>query len=144
MFSKSIVSWLVFTNCIHFQVIRQCFTQYKTEEVFLSFNGGKDCTVLLDITINVLKQLHDRDDISRDLKVVYIRTKGPFREIEDFVKDIEKHYGVKLVVTEGELKGTLQKLLDGDERLKAVLMGTRRTDPYCADLNFMQVSLLGS
>ncbi|KOB78386.1 Molybdopterin-binding protein, partial [Operophtera brumata] len=122
-------------------VIRKCFTQYKIEEVFLSFNGGKDCTVLLDITLNVLRQMYRTDDIAK-LKIVYIRTTGPFREIEEFVKDIEEHYGVTLVVTEGELRGTLKRLLEEDERLKACLMGTRRTDPYSADLEFMQVCLL--
>ncbi|KAJ0180098.1 hypothetical protein K1T71_004689 [Dendrolimus kikuchii] len=120
------------------QVIRQCFTKYKLEEVFLSFNGGKDCTVLLDIAINILKDMYNRDNVAEDLKVVYIRTKGPFREIESFVKQIEEHYGITLVVTEGEMKLTLQRLLNDDGRLKACLMGTRRTDPYSENLNFMQ------
>lgn len=55
------------------------------------------------------------------------------------MKDIEEHYKVNLVVTEGELRATLQRLLEEDEKLKACLMGTRRTDPYSADLDFMQV-----
>ncbi|KAJ8732518.1 hypothetical protein PYW07_015117 [Mythimna separata] len=120
------------------QVLRQCFTAYEIDEVFLSFNGGKDCTVLLDITLNVLRDMYKRDDIASELKVVYIRTKGPFREIETFVEEIKEHYGVTLLVTEGELKGTLQRLLDQDDRLKAGLMGTRRTDPYSENLQFMQ------
>ena len=83
--------------------------------------------------------MYKRDDIANDLKVVYIRTKGPFREIETFVEEIKEHYGVTLLVTEGELKSTLQRLLDQDDRLKAGLMGTRRTDPYSEKMQFMQV-----
>ncbi|XP_047515629.1 FAD synthase-like isoform X1 [Pieris napi] len=120
------------------QVIRQCFSQFRLDEVFLSFNGGKDCTVLLDLTINVLKDIHQKDDIAKDLKVIYMRTKGPFREIESFIEEIEAHYKVKLVVTEGEMKTALENILEGDRRLKACLMGTRRTDPYSQNLKFMQ------
>ncbi|XP_026729683.1 FAD synthase-like [Trichoplusia ni] len=122
------------------QVLKECFTKYKIDEVFLSFNGGKDCTVLLDLTINVLRDIYKREDIGSELKIVYIRTKGPFREIESFVKEIEEHYGVNLIVTEGELKLTLQRLLEQDSRLKACLMGTRRTDPYSENLKFMQTT----
>lgn len=95
--------------------------------------------MLLDITLNVLRDIYKRDDIASELKVVYIRTNGPFREIEAFVDQVKEHYGVTLLVTEGEMKNTLQRLLDQDERLKAVLMGTRRTDPYSENLEFMQV-----
>ncbi|XP_045446528.1 FAD synthase-like [Melitaea cinxia] len=120
------------------QVMRECFTKFQIDEVFLSFNGGKDCTVLLDVTINILKDLYKRDDVAEDLKILYIRTVGPFREIENFVNEIEQHYGVQLIVTEGEMKITLQRILEQDSKLKACLMGTRRTDPYSEDLKFMQ------
>lgn len=86
--------------------------------------------------------MYKRDDIASALKVVYIRTNGPFREIETFVEEIKDHYGVTVMVTEGELKTTLQRLLDHDDRLKAVLMGTRRTDPYSENLQFMQVIII--
>ncbi|CAH2107658.1 unnamed protein product [Euphydryas editha] len=120
------------------QVMRECFSKFQIDEVFLSFNGGKDCTVLLDVTINFLKNIHKRGDHIADLKILYIRTVGPFREIENFVNEIEQHYGVKLIVTEGEMKITLQRILEQDCKLKACLMGTRRTDPYSEDLKFMQ------
>ncbi|CAH0727971.1 unnamed protein product, partial [Brenthis ino] len=120
------------------KVIRECFKKFQLDEVFLSFNGGKDCTVLLDLTINILKDIYKRNDIGKDLKIVYIRTLGPFKEIEAFVEQIETHYGVKLKVTEGEMKSTLQNILEEDIKLKACLLGTRRTDPYSGELKFMQ------
>lgn len=107
--------------------------------MFLSFNGGKDCTVLLDLLIDVLEDIHKQNDIRKDLKIVYIRTKGPFHEIESFVNQVEEHYGVKLMVMEGEMKTTLQRILEKDNRLKACFMGTRRSDPYSEGLKFMQV-----
>lgn len=95
--------------------------------------------MLLDITINVLLDLYKTNSVINDLKVLYIRTTSPFRELEAFVKQVEAHYGIKLLVTEGEMKSTLQRVLEEDQRLKACLMGTRRTDPYSSDLEFMQV-----
>ncbi|CAK1603880.1 unnamed protein product [Parnassius mnemosyne] len=120
------------------QIIQKCFTQYQLDEVFLSFNGGKDCTVLLDVTIKVLQDMYKRENIGKELKVLYIRTKDPFKEIENFVKQIETHYGINLIVTEGVLKEALQKITENDKNLKACLMGTRRTDPYSENLKFMQ------
>ncbi|XP_053602350.1 FAD synthase isoform X2 [Plodia interpunctella] len=119
-------------------IIRQCFKEYQLHEVFLSFNGGKDCTVLLDITIKILQDVYNnRENIAKDLKVVYIRSQGPFKEIEEFVKYIEKYYNIKLVVFEGEMKNNLEALIEEDGRLKASLMGTRRTDPYSGHLDIM-------
>ncbi|XP_050684195.1 FAD synthase-like isoform X2 [Leptidea sinapis] len=120
------------------EILQQCFTQFALDQVFLSFNGGKDCTVLLDITINVLKEIYKQDDIAKRLKVVYMRTKGPFREIERFIKEIEAHYGIQLSVTEGEMKMALANVLEEDKRLRACLLGTRRTDPYSETLQFLQ------
>ncbi|XP_045764504.1 FAD synthase-like [Maniola jurtina] len=120
------------------QIIRECFQKFQLDEVFLSFNGGKDCTVLLDLLVNILEDLYKSNNIRKDLKIVYIRTIGPFREIEDFVKQVEKHYGVKLMVMEGDMKLSLQRILERDSRLKACFMGTRRSDPYSAGLKFMQ------
>ncbi|XP_045492905.1 FAD synthase isoform X2 [Colias croceus] len=120
------------------QILRQCFSQFRLDEVFLSFNGGKDCTVLLDLTINILKDIFNKDDVAKDLKVIYMRSKGPFREMETFIEKVEAHYKIKLVVVEGEMKSVLENILETDRRLKACLMGTRRTDPYSQNMNFLQ------
>ncbi|XP_049865760.1 FAD synthase isoform X2 [Pectinophora gossypiella] len=120
------------------KILRKCFKEFQLDEVFLSFNGGKDCTALLDLTISILQDMYQQNDIARNLKVVYIRTNGPFKEIEQFVTEVETHYGVQLTVMEGDMRDTLQSILSQDGRLKACLMGTRRTDPYSSDLDFMQ------
>ncbi|KAL0840653.1 hypothetical protein ABMA28_015849 [Loxostege sticticalis] len=120
------------------QILKQCFKEYQPDEVFLSFNGGKDCTVLLDLTVKVLREIYNTENIEKQLKVVYFRTKDPFSEIEEFVKEMERCYGVELMVMEGDMKTNLQRIMDSDGRLKACLMGTRRTDPYSKDLRFMQ------
>ncbi|KAG7299793.1 hypothetical protein JYU34_016802 [Plutella xylostella] len=118
-------------------VLRQCFKEYALDEIFVTFNGGKDCTVLLDIVIELLRDIHQTDSAEL-IKVMYIRTGSPFRELEEFVQQIEQHFGIKLVVTEGDMKESLARILEEDKRLKVCLMGTRRTDPYSQDMNFMQ------
>ncbi|CAH2232484.1 FAD synthase-like [Pararge aegeria] len=120
------------------EIIRECFKEFQIDEVFLSFNGGKDCTVLLDLLINVLDNIKKSNGTRKNLKIVYIRTKGPFSEIESFAQTVEDHYDVKLIVMEGEMKTTLHRILESDSKLKACFMGTRRSDPYSEDLKFMQ------
>lgn len=112
---------------------------YKYDEIFLSFNGGKDCTVLLDITVNVLRKLFKTTSLCDKLKIVYISSENPFPELEEFVKLVERYYDLKLVTEKGDLKSALIRILERDSRLKACLMGTRKSDPYCENLNFFQV-----
>lgn len=119
-------------------VILKCFEKHDVNEVFLSFNGGKDCTVLLDITINILKKLLKTNTVGGKLKILYIRTENPFPELEDFVKQIQRHYGLNLKEEMGDLRSTLERILAEDGRLKACLMGTRRSDPYSENLKFIQ------
>ncbi|GBP46921.1 FAD synthase [Eumeta japonica] len=42
------------------------------------------------------------------------------------------------MTVEGDMKYALERILNGDKRLKASFMGTRKVDPHGADLNFMQ------
>lgn len=116
------------------QLLHQAYSTYKPEEIFLSFNGGKDCTVLLDITIRLLG-----DIIScKDIQCVYMQPMEPFEEVEDFIGYCKKHYGIEIRTMKGGIKTILQQICDENPDIKACLMGSRRTDPYCNHLQLMQ------
>lgn len=117
------------------QVLKEAFKNYERQKVFLSFNGGKDCTVLLDLLSEQLK-----DSLS-DLKVIYFRSSNPFPEIEKFVKNCEIFYkiGISTVQSDTSMKQVLTDICENDKTLVACIMGSRRTDPYCEHLKAFQV-----
>lgn len=110
-------------------------SKYNLDEIFLSFNGGKDCTVLLDL---VIKCLRNRDSSTADVLYIYVQPTNPFNEIEEFVTACERHYNITMQIYRGKLKATLEKVCKDNPQLKACILGCRRTDPYCEDLHPFQ------
>lgn len=72
------------------QVIEQCLDQYGQDHISLSFNGGKDCTVLLHLYAAVLtrKVLSTHKPIS----ALYIPDPSPFPALEEFIKIATQDY----------------------------------------------------
>ena len=124
-------------NRFKFKVIADTFNIYETNEIFLSFNGGKDCTVLLELVQSFLT----RNDKFKHHKinVIYIQSDNPFQEVEEFVDLCEKTYGIAIKKKRGKLRNVLETICLENTQLKAVIMGCRRTDPYCRHLGTMQV-----
>lgn len=104
----------------------------------ISFNGGKDCTVLLDLVHSYFKRNKCISHIR--LPVLYIETENGFEEVEAVVLDCERRYNINLIRRKGAIKEALAQILQEMPEIRAVLMGTRRTDPFCENLNTMQVS----
>lgn len=116
------------------QVLEAAYSTYRADEIFLSFNGGKDCTVLLNIIIKHLPTLVS----SSDLKCVYMQPKEPFEEVEAFIDHCRRHYNIKIRSMRGEIRTILNNICEEDHNIKACLMGSRHTDPHCASLKPMQ------
>lgn len=117
------------------QVLNKTLDAYEANEIFLSFNGGKDCTVLLHMFVNLFTQRYPNET----LLCLYIQPDSPFDEIEDFIRECEQLYMVRVERIRGTVKATLFEICQKYPHLKAVVMGCRRTDPYCSDLNVFQV-----
>jgi len=108
---------------------------YPVDQLFLSFNGGKDCTVLL----NVVSQALNMRGLDNDrILYIYIRPEDSFEEVEEFVKNCEDVFSIKMTIYEGNLKNALRKVLKNNTKLKACFLGQRRTDPYCENLTYFQ------
>ncbi|XP_016985556.1 probable FAD synthase isoform X2 [Drosophila rhopaloa] len=108
---------------------------YGVEELIFCFNGGKDCTVLLDLLMRYLRQ---ENISSGDIPMLYIKSGDSFTEIDDFVERCVRNYRVELVEYEGSLKEALTHMAADMPRIKAVFVGSRNTDPYCQHLAPMQ------
>lgn len=120
------------------QVLNEALETYEWNEIFLSFNGGKDCTVLLHLFGKLFSQKYPNEK----LLCLYIQPNNPFDEIEDFIRDCEQEYSIRVETIRGTVKGSLFEVCQRYPELKTVVMGCRRTDPYCSELNVFQVSLM--
>lgn len=93
----------------------------------LSFNGGKDCTVLLHTLATVYKTLKKSHRI-QPITVLLIKTSEMFKDQEIFIRRAQAYYGFKLKVYAGDdLKSALEKV-HSNETIKFIFMGCRRTD----------------
>lgn len=105
------------------------------DEVFLSFNGGKDCTVLLDL---ISKRIQESDRAKLQCWYIESEIDQPLDEVEEFVYECEKYYNVKIQRIKGRIKDALAHICSANPSLKACIMGSRRTDPYCQHLDSFQ------
>ncbi|XP_016327307.1 FAD synthase isoform X2 [Sinocyclocheilus anshuiensis] len=108
--------------------IEMAMDKYSTNEICVGFNGGKDCTALLHLYYAALKRRYP--DSKDRLKALYIRIVSPFPEMERFLQDTIKRYDLELFSVEGSIRQALHEVQERRPDLQAVLMGTRRTDPY--------------
>ncbi|KAK4047763.1 3'-phosphoadenosine 5'-phosphosulfate sulfotransferase [Microbotryomycetes sp. JL221] len=139
-------------------IIEQAVDRYGLEHLALSFNGGKDCTVLVHLLAAVALRKAATSKLSSQtslqlprLKSVYVRCLSPFPQVEHFVNACTETYNLDLMAVEGGMKEALQEYLDkvgrnsmqknlsttnGNEskQVEAILVGTRRNDPHGAQL----------
>lgn len=77
----------------------------------------------------------------KNLIIYYLRSSDPFEEIEAFVKSCETHYEVKIIEIQvgTSMLDVLTKICDNDKKIRACIMGSRRSDPWCDRLQYFQV-----
>ncbi|KAL8614318.1 hypothetical protein ACOMHN_007656 [Nucella lapillus] len=109
-------------------VIEQALDTFSLKEICIGFNGGKDCTALLHLFHAVIQKKYPEEQGKR--QALYIRSRLPFPEVELFVQQACSRYGLQLIRYEGRIKENLASLKEDHPDIKAVLMGTRTTDPY--------------
>lgn len=148
------------------EVIDRALDDFRFEHLALSFNGGKDCTVLLHLYAAALYRRFQKRIVIPSL---YIPLPSPFPELEFFIDESIKTYdlelfhclststktkdGVQLAIETvmtpasgipsqpkkggGEgMKKALEAYKSKFPDVKGILIGTRRTDPYCDKLAF--------
>nr|XP_058165769.1 FAD synthase isoform X2 [Dasypus novemcinctus] len=115
------------------QTIETALARYSLSQLCVGFNGGKDCTALLHLFHAAVQR--KRPDAQERLQILYIRSISPFSELEQFLQDTIKRYRLQVLQAEGDMKQALGELQARHPQLEAVLMGTRRTDPYSCSLH---------
>lgn len=119
------------------QVIEDALDSYG-DNLTLSFNGGKDCTVLLHIYAAVLRRRGGESSTSAPIPAIYIPMPSPFPEMESFIDWAAEEYGLdifRVPCAEGSsgkkgMKEALELYSDVKPGVKAILIGIRRGDPF--------------
>ncbi|KAJ5643476.1 FAD synthetase [Penicillium longicatenatum] len=132
------------------EVVASAVAQYKLSGLSLSYNGGKDCLVLL---ILFLAGLHPyashADSISEDtnssvnnpmIPAIYALPPDPFPEVEDFVVSSAQAYHLSITKyttapPHTTLRSSFEDYLALHPAVRAIFVGTRRTDPHGAKLS---------
>ncbi|GJJ78176.1 FAD synthetase [Entomortierella parvispora] len=135
------------------EVIEDAVKRYGPGGTSLSFNGGKDCTVILHLYVAVLYKIYgsqlqptsetpqstegQRQQHPQQFAIpsIYVTHRNPFGQVERFVDDEIQRYNLDLLRIPGPMKKALEdyNALKG-ESIKAIMVGTRRDDPHGAKL----------
>jgi len=140
-------------------VLEEVISRYGPEHIAMSFNGGKDCTVLLHLLAAALHHHNaaaandsQHDDQSQNkaeasssstrIRSVYVTCNSPFKEVDAFIEESVDRYNLDLVKVSGPMKEALEEYLrivkkaDEGAEITAFLVGTRRGDPHGVKLGY--------
>lgn len=110
------------------RTLEEALDRFRLAQICVGFNGGKDCTALLHLFhAAVQRRFPERKE---KVPVLYIRVVSPFPEMEQFIQATVQRYDLHLYTVQGPFQQALADLKAQHPQVQAVLMGTRRTDPY--------------
>lgn len=105
----------------------------------LSFNGGKDCTLLLYLLFAALEEAELPKGQENPIPTVYITHTHPFKEVDTFIDQCITQYGLDLYRAKEPMKeGLSQFLAASSTPIRAILVGIRMGDPYSSNLKAIQ------
>ncbi|KAI8817651.1 uncharacterized protein EV422DRAFT_540434 [Fimicolochytrium jonesii] len=124
-----------------YEVILEALRRYRTDGLALSFNGGKDCTVLLHL-LYAARQQYEAENQSGPIHIntLYVAHTDSFPEVDEFVEFCERRYTMDLMKIYGPMKEGIRNFLEFHPQTKAMLVGTRRTDPFGEKLEPFQMT----
>ncbi|CAR26248.1 hypothetical protein ZYGR_0H00560 [Zygosaccharomyces rouxii] len=118
-------------------------------EISFSYNGGKDCQVLLIIYLGCLWEyyktnMNGQEFPLKTLKAVFIDQDKTFQTLEQFVESTKKRYSLSLYESDRNhtkalsMPEAFHKYLGDQPETKAIVVGIRYADPFAQDLKPIQ------
>ncbi|KAG2007053.1 FMN adenylyltransferase, variant 2 [Coprinopsis cinerea AmutBmut pab1-1] len=83
-------------------VIDEALDTHGQDAVAISFNGGKDCTVLLHLYAGALARRLEQGEDMKPIHAIYIPVPSPFTVLEEFIEETTKAYNLDLFVCRPE------------------------------------------
>ncbi|EHA55194.1 hypothetical protein MCOR27_007517 [Pyricularia oryzae] len=147
---------------ISLDVVDKALEEYGIPELSLSYNGGKDCLVMLILILACLPRHFDSSNtpppttepattttpikaipqpprlsapspprqFPDSLQAVYVVSRHPFAEVDAFVDRTSAEYHLAVERIAQPMKPALHAYLAARPAVRAVFVGTRRTDPH--------------
>ncbi|CAK7898449.1 flavin adenine dinucleotide synthase [[Candida] anglica] len=136
------------------EVLECAIDRHGLEEIAISYNGGKDCLVMLILilaTIYKMKYIssgspdgptgvESKFDDNYKLDAIYINSEVPFPQVSEFIANSTLQYHLNAVVIKDSLKEGFDTYLKAKPEIKAIIVGIRRSDPYGSTLEYEQVT----
>ena len=145
------------------ELLERAVQMYSAECLAFSFNGGKDCTVVLHLLRAAIARVNAKSaadgvgggsggvgmsagvgemSISQ-VQNVYFESepKAVFQEVRDFMTETSRAYGLVYREFGSTYQAGLEDMVK--EGLQAVVMGVRKGDPFSAELELLTFSSRG-
>jgi FAD synthetase len=124
---------------VSLEVIDEALQRYTPEQISISYNGGKDCLVLLIAVLASFARTLDADprpaaDTPDKLQAVYIVPPDAFPEVDAFVASSAAEYRLDVARYVLPMRRGLDVYLADRPKVRAIFVGTRRTDPHGENL----------
>lgn len=118
------------------QACESALRDYGLPKCAVSFNGGKDCTVLVHILAAVLRRVTKTSDhILVPIPSLYVACSDPFSEVKAFIQYAASPvtgYALQLWTEPGPMQDALRRYMESDagKEIEAIFIGLRYDDPH--------------
>ncbi len=113
-------------------IIYNSIKDIDTSKVAISFNGGKDCTVVYYL----IREFNLKYDIKINNLVYFVDNYEHFK-MKSFIQNIFKNSNMNIIITSSSFRDGCIDIFN-KYNIQYIIMGQRRTDPYCKDFLFIE------
>lgn len=133
------------------EVLDESLRLHSLDEIAISFNGGKDCLVMLVLLMATIHRKFSSDSTGNPkfnmllpdyrLDSIYINSEEPFPELTLFIQQSTAEWGLNPITIKTSLKEGFEQYLESvHHTVKAIVVGIRYADPYGSQLKYEQAT----
>ncbi|CAI5757275.1 unnamed protein product [Candida verbasci] len=126
-------------------ILEKSIDLHGLNEIAISYNGGKDCLVMLILLLSTIYKKHKEMSFNLpkhyELDSIYINSETPFPKLIDFIHSSTKYYHLNQIIIKDTLKNGFKYYLEQvNTNVKSVIVGIRYSDPYGSELKYEQMT----